>query len=160
MDPKIHSPRNSGNPTLSRRLAAMPAATAMPMRIAARLSSSAMSPISAFPSSTWAPISRLAEFRVAPICWRRPGASGGCGGCGAPRAGSAEPAGDPAAADPPPDAAVASAGGVGELSPMASVAASRGDSPDSGGRLSAPDPVGCVSSSGWAPVRGGLGRAR
>jgi hypothetical protein len=104
---------------------------------------------------------RFAAFRVAPTCWRRPGASGG-GALDVPVPVGGAPSALGEAAPALGDEAAGLGDEAAELGddPAGPDSTSRGDSPGSGGRLSAPDRVGCVSSSGWAPVRGGLGRAR
>jgi len=94
IDPNSHSPRNSGVPTATSSAANRTAPIASPMRAAARLIASAISPNSAFASSMWASIRRLPASRVAPICSPRPGASGSGGGT--------EPAASPAADAPVP----------------------------------------------------------
>jgi hypothetical protein len=80
IDPKSHSPRNSGVPKATSSPAKIPAAIATPTRIAARLIASVISANSAFASSTCDLTSCFAASRVALICSNSPGASGSGGG--------------------------------------------------------------------------------
>ena len=75
IEPKINSPRNSGKPTASRSPAAIPAPIGDSGKDRDLLDLVEDSPISALPSSTWAPTSRCSEAFVAPICSRRLGGS-------------------------------------------------------------------------------------
>jgi hypothetical protein len=79
IDPKIHSPRNSGRPIARSSPAKIAAPTASPPSAATRLISLPISSNSAFASSTWASTRRRPAAMVAAIWARSPGGRGGGG---------------------------------------------------------------------------------
>ena len=145
IEPNRASPRKSTSPTGRSRPRNASAPAPRQPNAAARLASSAMSAASAFARSMCALTMPVAAVRVAPNCWRRPGASG---------AGSAPGRGSPGAGrmGPDPVGRWSSRGG-----PPSEAGSGRGTCADdtSAGRHARPSPraTGVAAAS-----RGGRGR--